>query len=93
MADAKPCLLIAHSYPQDLGVQKEWDDAMSDFLAETQSGFRTMAGPSFKNLIEVVNKRCRTKIKVKNRKALSNGVSTRAMGILKQVLTSGIDHY
>ena len=71
--------------PEDLGVQKLWDDAMSDFLAETQTSFRSMAGPAFRNLIEVINKKSRCKIKVKERRTLSKLVSSRAEDTLQQV--------
>jgi hypothetical protein len=79
-------LLTVNLLAEDLAFQKEWDNAMSDFLTQTQTSFNTMSGISFKKLIEVLNKRSRTKIKVKGRKALSNGISVRAEEIVKQVL-------
>ena len=45
--------------PPDPKVQKEWDDAMVDFVADTFQSFSSVSGKPFKKVVDVINKRCR----------------------------------
>lgn len=65
----------------DPKLQKKWDDALSDHIAETYSTFEQVSGPSFTKLIGIINK----KIRVKSRTALSKHITIRAKDVLKEV--------
>ena len=71
--------------PIDKDVQKEWNDALIDHMAESYASFSQMSSPSFTKLINVINKRSRHRIEVQSRHTLSRKAKTRAEEILSDV--------
>ena len=76
--------LIMRGRPVDPNLQKEWDDAMSDFIADTHVSFSQMSGEPFAKLINVINRRS-MKVQVKSRKVLSKHIGVRADEVLEDV--------
>ena len=72
----------------DPQVQKLWDDALVDYLAETHVSFRQVSGTPFRKLVNVSNKNSRSKIVVKSRRQLTKHVKKRTEELLSEL--SGI---
>ena len=71
--------------PPNPQVQKEFVDAVTNFAVESGISFNALAGPGFQNVVNVLNKHSREKVKVLDRKSLANHVSKAAAELLKQV--------
>ena len=74
---------IQSCIPQnDAALSKAFDDAMVDFLADSGVAFRVAGLPSFKNLINVANKR----VKVKHPMTYNRMVTVKARNIKKDLV-------
>ena len=68
--------------PADPNIQTEWDNALTDFLADTHASFSQMSGPPFRKMIGIILRRSRIKLEVRTRKTLSKKVTTRSEEVL-----------
>jgi hypothetical protein len=74
-----------HGPPANPKVQKEWDDAVTDYIADTCCPFAVVSGAPFRKLIAVLNKHSRSPVKVRSRWTLARHVMARADQVLKEV--------
>ena len=71
--------------PPNPEVQKDFVNALTNFAVESGISFRALSSPVFKNIVNVLNKHSREKVKVLDASNLARHVSKSAEEVLKEV--------
>ena len=71
--------------PPDPRTQKEFVDATVNFAVESGIAFNALSGPAFRNVVNVLNKHSRQKVKVLSGHALATHVTNSADELMKEV--------